>query len=98
MNCTEVPVIKTSSEQQAWLTLICNNKHGGFQNRCGLFMCCFFGVFFPPGFLYSCSSKKDLLLYKSGICSAACRENGLQCCQGNVCLKPGRGYGKPGIQ
>lgn len=49
MNCTEVPVIKTSSEQ-VWLTLICNNKHGGFQNRCGLFMCCFFGVFSPLAF------------------------------------------------
>lgn len=51
-----------SSEQQAWLTLICNNKHCGFQNLCGLFvMCCFFG-FFPPGFLYSCSSTEEFLL------------------------------------
>lgn len=36
-----------SSEQETWFTLICNNKHPGFQNVRGMYIMWVF-----PGFLY----------------------------------------------
>lgn len=74
MKRTKVLMIKTkegmflslpcgdSCEQESWFTLICNNKHCGFQNLWGLFM------WFFPGFLSS-SKSTCLLQIRNLLCS-----------------------------